>query len=102
MRLTPARDWRNAHRADLLGLLLMANIHLNLPERLKAAAERRAAAGGYASVDSYIASLIEADELAPITDEMEAELLEGLDSGPATEVTRELLTDLKRRVRAER
>ena len=83
-------------------MILMANIQLNLPERLKAAAEQRAASGGYASVDSYIASLIEADELAPITDEIEAELLKGLDSGPAAEVTREFLTELKRRARAGR
>ena len=80
----------------------MVNIRLNLPERLKAAAEQRAAAGGYASVDTHIASLIEADEFAPITDEMEAELLKGLDSGPTTEVTREFLSDLKQRVRSGR
>lgn len=80
----------------------MANLQLNLPDRLKAAAEERAAAGGYASVDSYIASLIEADELAPISDETEAELLKGLDSGPAVDITPEFLADLKRRARAGR
>ena len=77
----------------------MATLQLNLPERLKVAAEARAAAAGYASVDSYIASLIEADELAPISDQTEAELLKGLDSGPAVKITREFLTDLKRRAR---
>jgi hypothetical protein len=80
----------------------MARLQVDLPERLKAAAEQRAAAGGYESVDSYIASLIEADGVAPITDEMEAELLKGLDSGPAVEITPEFLTDLKRRARAGR
>lgn len=78
----------------------MATLHLNLPDRLKAAAEQRAAAAGYGSVDSYIASLIEADEIAPINDEMEAELLKGLDSGPAVDITPDFLADLKRRVRA--
>jgi antitoxin ParD1/3/4 len=73
-----------------------------LPERLKAAAEERAAAGGYGSVDSYIASLIEADEIAPITDDMEAELIKGMDSGPAVDITPEFLADLKRRARAGR
>jgi hypothetical protein len=67
--------------------------------RLKAAAEKRAAAGGYESVDRYIASLIEADEVAPITDQMEAELLNGLDSAPAVEITPAFLADLKRRAR---
>lgn len=77
----------------------MANLQLNLPERLKAAAEQRAAAGGYESVDGYIASLIEADDVAPISDETEAQLLKGLDSGPAVDITPEFLADLKRRAR---
>lgn len=80
----------------------MATLQLNLPEPLKAAAEARAAAGGYESVDSYIASLIEADQLAPISSEMEAELIKGLESGPAVEITPEHLADLKRRARAKR
>jgi hypothetical protein len=77
-------------------------LELDLPERLKAAAEARAAAAGYDSVDSYIASLIEADEVAPISGEMEAEILKGLDSGPAVDITPEFLADLKRRARAKR
>lgn len=81
---------------------IMANLALQLPDRLKAAAEARASAGGYESIDAYIASLIEADEIAPISDETEAELLRGLDSGRSIEVTPELLADLKRRARAGR
>src|SRR5690349_17433321 len=77
----------------------MARLQLNLPEHLKTAAEQRAAAAGYGSVDNYIASLIEADELAPISDETEAELLKGLDSGPTVDITPEYVADLKRRVR---
>lgn len=80
----------------------MARIQLTLPDRLKITAEKRAAAAGYESVDDYIASLIEADEIAPITDEMEAEILRGLDSGPSIEITREFLADVKRRARAKR
>jgi hypothetical protein len=81
---------------------MMATLQLNLPDRLKATAEQRAAAAGYGSVDQYIASLIEADDLAPITDEMEAELLKGLDSGPAVDITPDFLSDLKHRARAGR
>lgn len=77
----------------------MATLQLNLPEHLKTAAEQRAAAAGYGSVDNYIASLIEADEIAPISDEMEAELLKGLDSGLAVDITPQFISDLKRRVR---
>jgi len=80
----------------------MVTLQLNLPDRLKAAAEERAAAAGYASVDDYIASLIEADEMAPISDELEAELLKGLDSGVPVDITPEFLANLKRRARASR
>ncbi len=77
----------------------MASLHVNLPERTKVAAEKRAAAAGYASVDKYIASLIEADKIAPISHRLEAELLKGLDSGAAIEITPAFLSDLKRRAR---
>ncbi len=80
----------------------MATLQLNIPDKLKAAAEERAVAAGYESVDHYIASLIEADEVAPISSEMEAELLKGLASGPAVDITPELLNDVKRRARASR
>ena len=77
----------------------MATLELNLPEHLKAAAEARAVAAGYESVDDYIASLIEADEVAPISDAMEAELLRGLASGPAVEITPQFISDLRARAR---
>jgi hypothetical protein len=77
----------------------MAILQLNLPDGLKEAAEHRAAAGGYGSVDDYVASLIEADDVAPISDETEADLLKGLASGAAVDITPEFLADLKRRAR---
>lgn len=80
----------------------MARLQLNLPDELQAAAEKRAVAGGYGTVDNYIASLIEADEIAPISDSLEAELLKGLDSGDSVEITSEFLSDLKSRARANR
>ena len=80
----------------------MAILELNIPERLKVAATQRAAAAGYGSVDEYVASLIEADELSPISDETEADLLKGLDSGASVEITPQFLEDLKQRVRARR
>jgi hypothetical protein len=79
----------------------MATLQLHLPDGLKTAAERRAADAGYGSVDNYIASLIAADQVAPITDDEEAALLKALDSGPAVDLTPEFLSDLKRRARAD-
>jgi hypothetical protein len=77
----------------------MATLELNLPEHLKAAAESRAVEAGYKSVDDYVASLIEADELAPISDATEAELLRSLESGPAVELTPQFIAELRERAR---
>lgn len=65
-------------------------------------AEKRAASAGYASVNDYIAALIEADQLAPISDDLEAEILKGLDSGPVVDITPQLLLKLKERARSGR
>jgi hypothetical protein len=80
----------------------MARLQVNLPQHLKAAAEQRAEAAGYGSVDNYIASLIEADDLAPISSAMEAELIKGLESGRPEDITPEFLSALKRRARGGR
>jgi hypothetical protein len=77
----------------------MATLTVNLADELKAHAIGKAAAAGYASVDEYIAKLIEGDELPPIDAELESELLAGLDSGPSVPLTRELLNDTRRRAR---
>jgi hypothetical protein len=80
----------------------MPAFQLQLPQHLKRIAEQRAAAAGYESIDSYIASLIDADCVAPISEEMEAQLIKGLESGPAVDITPEFLTEIKRRARIER
>jgi len=78
----------------------MTVLQVSLPDEVKSAAEARAAAAGYRSIDAYIASLILADDLLPISAELESELLKGLNSGPAVEVTAAFLTDLKQRIRS--
>jgi antitoxin ParD1/3/4 len=80
----------------------MATLQLNLADDLKTVAESRATAAGYDSVDQYIVSLIQADEVAPISDAMEAQLLRGLDSGPAVQITPEFIANLRQRARQPR
>lgn len=74
---------------------LTATLQVSLPDRIKAAAEAQAAAAGRKSVDDYIAALIEADELPPVSGELEAQLLSGLDSGPAVQITPAFITGIK-------
>jgi antitoxin ParD1/3/4 len=71
-------------------------VHLNIPDELKALAEARARESGQ-TLEDYLASLIRADTEQDVSEELERELLEGLNSGPAVEVTPEFWADLKRR-----
>jgi len=77
----------------------MATLTLNLAEEVKGRAEAQTSEAGFASVDDYIASLIQGDEAMAIDAELETELLRGLDSEPSVPLTPGLLNDIKRRAR---
>ena len=58
----------------------MPTLQVTLSDRAAAAAaDARAADGGFASVDDYLASLIEADVAVPVSSALESELLAGLE-----------------------
>jgi antitoxin ParD1/3/4 len=89
---------------------------ITLPDSMRAEVEEKAKAAGFASVDAYVASLIVADKpdesgesdvpepppgagyVVNSREELEAKLLEGLDSGPPIPVTPEFWSDLQKRV----
>jgi hypothetical protein len=79
----------------------MSVLSVNLSDELQAVARTRAAERGYASVDAYVASLIEADGAWPVSGELEAEILAGLAS-PAREVASGDWDEMRRRFRASR
>lgn len=64
----------------------MATLSVNVSEEIGELARARAAEQGYATVDAYLAKLIEADVAVPVSDELEAEILAGLAS-PSREMT---------------
>jgi len=72
-------------------------LHLNLPDDLKSLAESRARESGHSSLDAYLVSLIRADADQDISAELEAQLIEGIESGPPVEATPQYWADLKRR-----
>jgi antitoxin ParD1/3/4 len=99
--------------------------NISLPDVLRAAAEEQAARAGFPSADEYVADLVRRDleerqepdvhlrralagggDPAGVTEEalgvrkqeVEALLIEGLDSGPAAPMTAEDWAALKRRV----
>ena len=64
-------------------------LHVNLPASTQEFAQEQAAAGGFANVSDYVASLVHNEQRRKAEAELEALLLEGINSGPATPMTRE-------------
>lgn len=63
----------------------MATMNLSLPDDLKAFVEAEAARQGFGTVDDYLRAVIQADrDQKSRRGRVDALLLEGLDSGPAT------------------
>ena len=60
---------------------------ISLPESLTAFVEQQVASGKYTTVEQYLAALIEADQKQKAREQLKTLIQEGLDSGPATEMT---------------
>ncbi len=74
----------------------MPPLQVNLTPSLRATAEARAAESGR-SLDDYLSALIRADAEAEVDPEVEAQLLERLDSGEATELPPKFWDELLQR-----
>jgi len=95
----------------------MARLTLELPQELQAKLRVRAAETGHETIEGYVRALLQSEaEAAEVSggeeyggpphltvdskEELEAKLLEGLNSGPATEMTSEDWDDIQREVAA--
>ena len=68
----------------------MVTMNISLPDDMKAFAEEQAARGGFPTVGEYVRSLLnEAQMRERYRLEINAKLLEALDSGPATAMTQD-------------
>ena len=63
-------------------------MNVSLPETLKAYVKDRVAEGTYSNPSDYIRALIRTDMKRHSQKNLESMLLEGINSGPATEMTR--------------
>ena len=77
----------------------MTSINISLPESMKAYVEEQVASGGYGTVSEYFRELVRQDQKRKAKERLEAHLLEGLDSGPATLMAPEDWEDIRRAVR---
>jgi antitoxin ParD1/3/4 len=66
----------------------MTTLNISLPENLKAFAEEQADIGGYTSVSEYLRELLRADQRQKAALKLDAIILEGINSGPATPMTK--------------
>ena len=74
----------------------MSTIAVDLPEDLRKFIETKVLRGEFASASEYIVALVDAARRKK--SEIEAALLEGMESGPAQEWTRQEWVDMKQRV----
>ena len=73
----------------------MQTMNISLPDQLKEFVDTQVGSGRYSSVSEYVRELIRNDEKRKAQDRLEALLLEGLQSGEATEMTPQDWTDIR-------
>ena len=77
----------------------MKSLNISLPSSMRAYVEEQVASGGYSTASEYIRELIRADQKRKAQERLETLLLEGLDSGAATPMTKEDWADIRASVR---
>lgn len=65
----------------------MTSINISLPKPLKQYVESQVAAGAYSTPSEFLRNLIREDRRRRAREEVEAALMEGLNSGPPLEMT---------------
>jgi antitoxin ParD1/3/4 len=76
----------------------MTTLNVSLPEAMKEFVEEQAAKGGYETASEYVRALIREAQIRAAKEDLDAKLLEGLESGPATPLSKAEWDELKRRV----
>jgi antitoxin ParD1/3/4 len=67
----------------------MASLNISLPQSLKDYLEEQVKAGGYGTPSEYVRVLVREDQRRKADETLEAQLLEGINSGEPIEVTPE-------------
>jgi Arc/MetJ-type ribon-helix-helix transcriptional regulator len=82
-------------------IFFMTTVNLSLPEDIGALAEEQVAAGRFASLSEYVASLIRDDRQRLEQLAAEAKLRQRIDSGPSVEMTDDHFDRIRERLEAE-
>lgn len=76
----------------------MATISISLPDSMQAFIEERVSEGGYTTTSDYFRELVLEDQKRKAQEKLEALLLEGLDSGESTAMTRHDWAEIRQAV----
>src|SRR6266404_1089538 len=76
--------------------LSMQTMNISLPEQLKDFVDNQVGSGRYSSVSEYVRDLIRDDEKRKAQDRLEAMLMEGVQSGKPTDMTRQDWNEMRR------
>jgi antitoxin ParD1/3/4 len=74
----------------------MQTMNISLPDQLKEFVDNQIGSGRYSSVSEYVRELIRMDEKRKAQETLEALLIEGIQSGEPTEMTRQDWDDIRR------
>ncbi len=74
-------------------------MNISLPDSMRTYVEEQVGKGGYSSVSEYFRELVRQDQKRKATENLEAMLLEGLNSGSATEMTAQDWEDIRQAIR---
>ena len=76
----------------------MTSLNISLPEPMRAWIDEKVAKGGYATPSELVRELIRDAQRRDAQDKLESLVLEGVDSGPAFEMTEQCWEQLRARV----
>ncbi|MBN1394500.1 MAG: type II toxin-antitoxin system ParD family antitoxin [Pirellulales bacterium] len=65
----------------------MTTLNISLPESMRSYVDEKVSQGGYSTASEYIRQLIREDQKASAQERLELMLMEGINSGPAREMT---------------
>jgi antitoxin ParD1/3/4 len=74
-------------------------MNIAIPKQLKSFVQRQVERRGYASVSEYVRDLIRGDQERQAIAVLESAILKGLDSGPATPMTKQDWQDIREEVK---
>ena len=76
----------------------MSSLNISISESLREFVKQRVVSAGYSTPSEYIRQLIREDQKAMAKEQLEALLLEGLESGEPTEMTPQTWADIRKRL----